>query len=549
MKKLEDQRSSTGKSITTSESYDAAYDEAMTRIKSQVEDARELAEEVISWITLAIRPLTTSELLHALAIEVGEPELDDANISDVEDIVSACAGLVVIDEESNIIRLVHYTTQEYFDRTQKQWFPDAQASIANSCLTYLSFDEFEAGPSPNDDEFEARMGKHCLYDYAARHWGFHACFASPDTEKRILTFFKSKPKLAAATQAMTIQPVKFKSARKHSYAFSQRTPREMTGVHVGAYFGLVGIVRALLDEGCAADSRCSNGQTPLSFAAERGHEEVVRILLAVPDVNPDSQDTLCLRNGERTPLSFAAERGNVEVVRLLLETGCADTNSKTSGALLGGRTPLSFAAEKGHSDVVRQLLTRSDIEADCMDSTGRSPLAFAAQGGHILSVQLLLADGTVNADSMNVEGWTPLAFAAANGHSEVIKPLIETEVVNPNSKNRKGPYRGFTPLMSAVWNNHELAVKALLANGKVDVNGGAESQITDRQTPLMIAAYNGSEPIVKLLLQMDKIDINLTDDEGHTALDHALKRGHSSIVKLLQSHPQGSARSCREEES
>ena len=46
----------------------------------------------------------------------------------------------------------------------------------------------------------------------------------------------------------------------------------------------------------------SNGRTPLSFAAERGLEGLVKLLLEREDVDPDSPNT----NG-RTPLSFAAE--------------------------------------------------------------------------------------------------------------------------------------------------------------------------------------------------------------------------------------------------
>lgn len=64
---------------------------------------------VLSWITYTQRPLTTEELCHALAVEAGESELNPANISDVEDMVSVCAGLVTVDNESNIIQLVHYT--------------------------------------------------------------------------------------------------------------------------------------------------------------------------------------------------------------------------------------------------------------------------------------------------------------------------------------------------------------------------------------------------------------------------------------------------------
>jgi hypothetical protein len=66
------------------------------------------------WITCAKRSLTTAELQHALAVEIGEPKLDEDNLLEIEDMVSMCAGLVTVDEESKIIRLVHYTTQEYF---------------------------------------------------------------------------------------------------------------------------------------------------------------------------------------------------------------------------------------------------------------------------------------------------------------------------------------------------------------------------------------------------------------------------------------------------
>ena len=129
----------------------------MERIEGQFSDQEDLAKQVLSWITCAKRPLTKSELQHALAVEVGESQLDDDNTPQIEDIVSVCAGLVTVDEESNAIRLVHYTTQEYFERTQKRWFPDAETDILKTCITYLSFDTFDAGFCETDEEFEHRL--------------------------------------------------------------------------------------------------------------------------------------------------------------------------------------------------------------------------------------------------------------------------------------------------------------------------------------------------------------------------------------------------------
>jgi hypothetical protein len=124
---------------TGSNAYDRAYDEAMNRIKSQATDAFELAQKTICWITLAHRPLTISQLQTALAI-------DEGNLSEIEDIVSVCAGLVTLDEDSNIIRFVHYTVQEYFERTGKHWLPEAQTDRKYLHHLYILIRSKKTGP-------------------------------------------------------------------------------------------------------------------------------------------------------------------------------------------------------------------------------------------------------------------------------------------------------------------------------------------------------------------------------------------------------------------
>ena len=100
----------------------------MKRINSQDTEDVELAKQVLSWISYAKRPLTVIELRHALAIVPEAKELDVEALMDKELLLSVCAGIVTIEHESNIIRLVHYTTQEYFERKRDCLFPDAQTS-------------------------------------------------------------------------------------------------------------------------------------------------------------------------------------------------------------------------------------------------------------------------------------------------------------------------------------------------------------------------------------------------------------------------------------
>ena len=87
---------------------DDTYDAAMHRIHSQNDDDVDLAKRVLIWISYAKRPLTVGELQHAVAIVPMPTNINDGDITDEELLLSVCAGIVTIENESKIIRLVHY---------------------------------------------------------------------------------------------------------------------------------------------------------------------------------------------------------------------------------------------------------------------------------------------------------------------------------------------------------------------------------------------------------------------------------------------------------
>ena len=274
----------------------------MERINGQIEDQKELAKQVLSWITCAKRPLTTTELQHALGVEVGESKLDEDNFSQIEDIVSVCAGLVTIDEASNIIRLVHYTTQEYFERTQSHWFPNAETYITIICVTYLSFDVFKRGFCQTKDEFQERLRSNQFFDYAAKNWGHHArgvLNPSQPFSQTVVDFLKSEAKVEASSQGLFAYYV----YSYYLYIYSQEVLRKITRLHLAAYFGVKTVVQLLLESKVEVDSRDKDSRTPLSWAAERGHKAVVQLLLE-SNTEADSKD----KDG-RTPLSWAATEG------------------------------------------------------------------------------------------------------------------------------------------------------------------------------------------------------------------------------------------------
>ena len=156
-----------------SRALDDAYKEAVQRIESQKPGLQKLAKDVLSWIVCARGQLIMSELRYALAVELNTAELDEDNLPEVDDILAVCASLGTVDDETNIVRLVHYNTQEYFEHTPPIWAPHAEDIITRTCLTYLSFGSVVERSSADDLGCFERYGEHILLEYAAEYWATH----------------------------------------------------------------------------------------------------------------------------------------------------------------------------------------------------------------------------------------------------------------------------------------------------------------------------------------------------------------------------------------
>jgi hypothetical protein len=147
-------------------------------------------------------------------------ELDEDFLPEVEILGSVCAGLVMVDKRSDVIRLVHYTTQNYLERTSA--FPNAETDITATCVTYLSFNTFATGFCLTDKQFEARLKLYRLYDYAARNWEHHAR-ATSAVEQLVVDFLENEPKVSSSAQAMM--------ARRSYCGYGQTVPGQTTGVY------------------------------------------------------------------------------------------------------------------------------------------------------------------------------------------------------------------------------------------------------------------------------------------------------------------------------
>jgi hypothetical protein len=276
-----------------SDAYDVAYHATREKVFAQRNSSSEMAKKILAWILCAHRPLSTLELLHALAVEPGDTEIDEDNVLETEQLVTICAGLVTIDEQRNNVRFVHYTTQEYLQRNQKKWLPDAKIEIARSCMAYLSIDGLAVSPCLSQVDYEHRLREFVLLEFAAVYWGPHLNMLMETRGVAALNEITTEARsvLLDARRLSVVSQVSFMSTR---HQFSGQPMREegegFSGSHWIGRFGLLPLLDHWLDRRCELDQPDFRGRTPLSWAAEKGQEATVKQLLDTEQVDVDSKD-------------------------------------------------------------------------------------------------------------------------------------------------------------------------------------------------------------------------------------------------------------------
>jgi hypothetical protein len=359
------------------EKLDDLYEEAMDRIRGQDHDRFELAHRLLCWITYAFEPLNMGAVQHAiLAVDLDSDlkSVDNEDMVPSDLLITVCAGLVVIDVESNIIRLVHHTTQEYFDRRRQALFPAAQIDISRACVKYLVQPIFANGPCSTKEEIATRKIEYPFFIYAVRHWGNHAR-GIPEAElgPLILELLANELSLASLVQGMTDGSY---SDRNLDQVYITATP----AISVAAGFGLVTIVTLLLSGGAESMATGTDGSTPLHYAVWGGHANLVKLLL---QNNADIKSVAVVGNVKQTVLQGAASKGYAEIVRLLLEQGAeiefTDENE---------RTALHYAAQNGHEEATRELV-RFGADVAVVDRVGETPLSKASKRNYTGVVEVL----------------------------------------------------------------------------------------------------------------------------------------------------------------
>lgn len=332
------------KAITSGTStYEATYEAAMDRIRSQDKRRCELATNAISILAYAERPLLAPELVHALSVDLDFNESSNSELyktgdlqsmSDslgvydpdlmptVEDVLAASAGLIVHQPDSDIMQLVHKTTKEYLmsDDGRRKWFPQAQLTIAAICLIYSQ--AFEGSDDAADWSF---------LDYAQKYYGHH---------------IMAQQRLERGEGPAALQPPPYESAPDPYSPILQAQQ----------LIDQIGLARMAKELGGTEDV--------LIVASKKNQLNFARVLLSTKQYSRPS-----VQSAEPKPdalyveadcaidraLLAAVRNGYLELVDLLLKYGA---NPMIKGSITNSRTVnlLAMASFEGHHNVVAYLL-------------------------------------------------------------------------------------------------------------------------------------------------------------------------------------------------
>jgi uncharacterized protein CbrC (UPF0167 family)/ankyrin repeat protein len=171
-----------------------------------------------------------------------------------------------------------------------------------------------------------------------------------------------------------------------------------------------------------------------------------------------------------------------------------------------------------------QEFINQSVSVDIADATGDLPLHHACEQGHS-NLALLLINHSTEIDRQNNLGITPLHYAAANGLMDVCRALL-----NKGADVNKKTTDGLSPLYLAIeYSTEEIAAYF--------VSSGADLLLPlsdyDR-TILHIAAIKGYQQLCTIILDKG-IPVDLTDAQGYTALQLAVRENHPRVIEYLAS--------------
>ncbi|KAF2116888.1 hypothetical protein BDV96DRAFT_37679 [Lophiotrema nucula] len=467
---------------------DALYDTTMARIDDQPTEDADLAKQVLGWVYHAREHLLIDQLQYALAIHVGNTNIDEADCLDWEVLASICSGLVLLSKESRLVRFVHPTIRTYFDNKKGSFVHSFEPRLASACLRFFLSDTFRS-PAAQEELLASTLtlaapailvtgytrieGKYhdrmrLFRRYAARHTVQH--YLSSGSKGQHIELMKSLFRDAHALQLFWRARM-LHNPKGQWWYIDSISDREK--ISLAAYMGLGCVVQWLLGFGLSPNPSDPTSQTPLFSAVSQGNISMVKILLhtgADPNV-PSVDSTQCistlsdLTDFRLTPTECAVRHGNIEMAGLLQKYGAKIDNFSST---------LYLAVLSKSPEAVKFVLDNSPGKCSetFQDSYSLADLASTSTPESLSCIRFLISELGVNCNIVGGRHCTALMAAAASPGCKSLE-VLETLLDAGADLHVSGGLHGTALLAAASPHSYRAVEKLILLFAK-----GADPNLT-----------------------------------------------------------------------
>ncbi|KAJ5776456.1 uncharacterized protein N7511_001467 [Penicillium nucicola] len=306
------------------------------RLLQQIGD-KEALVPILQWVVLAARPLTLEELTVAAGIKTA----GNLTATQVTQNRLKFGGLLV-KVEGDVVNLVHQSAKEFFQSDQVKikginmfhMSQDTHRTLMQTCLAHVERRYGYPGRGPQISDSDPFL------TYASQCWPvhFHHAIHVIDTPSEFSRqFFRVD------------SPIRDEWWKVYwEQENNGGSPPSFTLLHLAAYFGNVPWAKLLISKHNRLISRKDNyGRTPLSWAVNQGHREMVELLLD-HGARVNFKDRSML-----TALHIAVTGQYRDVVSVLLEHG-AHLEAKAEHG--DTDTPLMRAILANSREMTQELL-------------------------------------------------------------------------------------------------------------------------------------------------------------------------------------------------
>lgn len=508
----------------TKEGLDDLYGEEIGKIMSHPSRfVRDRALRALLWVTNSYRSLSKAELLEALSMKPGRMGINQSQrLPQGISISTECADL--INEINGVYQLRHASLKDFlssqlptllsYGALQQQ----AHAIMAETCLTYISFEDFNTVLVQSPQQLSGLKTRYPLLDYATCFWGHH--FLDKDEARAedlntLLGRFLTKE----AAIRLSIQILESRAFQDGFWNM-----RKPTALHILAIFNLAEVAAKMPAIRSHLTSRDDFSHVPIEYAVLYRHRRTTRWLLDehLRDFKNDHHPSIEILESCKTWLLHSvAEENWDDIVEDLVSMGF-DIKARD----LSGESPVHAAVRTSANSALSCLL-RLGGYTNGKSNDLQTPLALAALHMNSEGVEILLKAGA-DTRQPGKSGMTALHHAAGLGLTDAARSLLDHGADIDATCSRNSLFFGQTALHCAVRANMTDMVHLLIQRG-----ASVERQTSFGDTATFIACYMGHLNVFECLIQNGANISAFNPNDKSTVLHVAAKRGHHSLIRPL----------------